>query len=69
MASPLYFSTKIFSEKVTQFVRIEKYIFNKISQLKEADREEIIEQLKESLKSLNKKEEEILYEMKKELAR
>ena len=72
MASPLYFNTKIFSEKIIHFVRIEKDIFNDISRLKEAEKEmkeEIIGQLKDNLKRLNKKGEEILYEMKKELAR
>ncbi len=72
MASPLYFSTKIFSEKIVHFVKIEKDIFNKISLLKKIDKEkkeEVIEQLKSNLKKLNEKEEEILYEMKKELAR
>jgi gas vesicle protein len=72
MASPLYLNTKIFSEKIVHFVRIEKDIFNKISQLKETNKEgkeQIIEQLKNNLKNLNKKSEEILYEMKKKLVR
>ncbi len=72
MASPLYFNTKTVSEKIVHFVRIEKDIFNKMSQLKEADKEEkerIIEQLKGNLENLNKKGAEILYEMKKELSR
>lgn len=72
MASPLYFNTKIISEKIIYFVRIEKDIFNKMSQLKEGDKDEkerIIEQLKGNLKNLNKKGAEILYEMKKEIAR
>jgi len=72
MASPLYFNTKIFSEKIIHFVRIEKDIFNKMLQLKETNKdgkEEIIEQLKSNLKKLNKKGAEILYEMKKELTR
>ena len=72
MTSPLYLNPKVFSEKIVHFVRIEKDIFNKISQLKEIDKEEkgqIIEQIKNNLKNLNKKGEEILYEMKKELVR
>jgi len=72
MASPLYFNTRIISEKIIHFVKIEKEIFNKISQLKETDedaKDEIIEQLKNNLKKLSKKGEEILYEMKKELSR
>jgi len=72
MASPLYLNPKVFSEKIIHFVRIEKDIFNKIAQIKEAskeEKEEIIEHLKNNLKNLNKKGEEILYEMKKELIR
>jgi len=72
MASPLYFNTKSFSEKIIYFVKIEKDIFNEISQFKEANKgtkEEIVENLKDNLKKLNKKGEEILYETKKELAR
>ncbi len=72
MASQLYFNTKIISGKIVHFVRIEKDIFNKMSQLKEVNKEEkerIIEQLKGNLKSLDKKGAEILYEMKKELTR
>lgn len=72
MASQLYFDTKVFSEKIVQFVKIEKEIFNKISRLKKANKKEkneIIEGLKNDLGNLNKKGFEILYEMKKELAR
>ena len=71
-SSSLYFNTKIFSEKIINFVRIEKEIFDEISRLNRPDKEikeEIIENLKDNLKRLNKKGEEILYEMKKELAR
>jgi hypothetical protein len=72
MSSSLYFNTKIFSEKVINFVRIEKEMFNEIPRLKEADKriqEEIIENLEDNLRRLSKKGEEILYEMKKELAK
>jgi len=72
MASPLYFNTKSISEKIVHFVKIEKDIFNKISQLKETgedEKDETIEQLKNNLKRLSKKGEEILYEIKKELSR
>lgn len=72
-ASSLYFNTKILSEKIIRFVRIEKDIFNRIPQLKDKkskeEKENIIEQLKSNLKNLNKRGEEIVYEMKKELAR
>lgn len=69
-SSPLYFNTKIFSEKIIHFVKIEKDIFNKISLLKEADKEakeRIIKQLKNDFRSLNEKEMEILYEIRKEI--
>jgi hypothetical protein len=72
MASPLYFNTKIISEKIMLFVRIEKDIFNKINLLKDSKKEKrgkIIESLKNNLKKLNKEGMEILYEMKKELVR
>lgn len=72
MASPLYFNTKVFSEKIVHFVKIEKDIFNKMSLFKEADKEakeRIIEQLKNNLKKLDKNGAEILYEMRKELVR
>lgn len=71
MASPLYFNTQNFSEKIIYFVRIEKDIFNLISELKENKdkKENIIERLKENLEKLDKKGNEILIEMKKELAK
>ena len=74
MASPLYFNTKNFSEKIIRFVRIEKNIFNGINRLKEKDvnkkiKEKTIEHLREDIKRLNKRGEEILYEMKKELVK
>jgi len=72
MASPLYFNTKVISEKIMLFVRIEKDIFNKINLvkgIKKERKEKIIRQLKDDLKKLDKEGNEILYEMKKELAR
>jgi hypothetical protein len=69
MASPIYFNTKKISEKIIYFVRIEKNIFNLIQDLSEDKREEIIEKLKEYLKKLHVQENEILFEMKKELSR
>ena len=74
MASPLYFNTKTFSEKIIRFVRIEKNIFNGINRLKEKDinkkiKEKTIEHLREDLKRLDKKGDEILLEMKKELSK
>lgn len=71
-AGSLYFNTKIISEKIVRFVRIEKDIFNRIPQLKEKNKEErtrLIEHFKINLNNLNKRGEEILYEMKRELAR
>ncbi len=74
MSSSLYFNTRIFSEKITLFVKIEKDIFNEIFELKgtgnninKEKKEETLESLKENLKRLNKKGEEILSEMKKQL--
>lgn len=71
MASPLYFNTQNLSEKIIHFVRIEKNIFNLISELKNnpTQQEEVIEKLKEDLKKLYKQGNEILLEMKKELSR
>ena len=72
MASPLYFNPKNLSEKIVYLVKIEKDIFNEMSRLNGTDKEikeEVIEHLRDNLKKLNKKGEEILYEMKKELAR
>ena len=72
MSSSLYFNPKNLSEKIVHFVKIEKDIFNEISRLTGADKkikEEIIEHLTEHIKRLNKKGGEILYEMKRELAR
>ncbi len=70
--SSLYFNIQIISEKIRRFVKIEKDIFNKLNLFKEADREakkRIIEQLGNNLKNLDKRGIEILYEMRKELAR
>ncbi len=71
MASPLYFNTQKISEKIIYFVRIEKNIFILISELKEHEdkQENIIERLKDDLRKLNRKGNEILIEMKKELSR
>ncbi len=70
LASPIYFNTKNFSEKIVSFVRIEKDIFNKIPELKKIkEKKRIMDQLKENLKSLNRRGEEIVLEMKKELSR
>jgi hypothetical protein len=72
MASPLYFNTKIISERIIFFVRIEKDIFNKINLLNEIRKEgrkKVIEQLKNNLKKLEKEGTGILQEMKKELSK
>jgi hypothetical protein len=70
-SSPLYFDTRKLSEKIIYFVRVEKNIFQKVEQIKESKdgKEEIIEQLKDEVKKLNIKGNEILYEMKKELTK
>jgi len=71
MASPLYFDTRNLSEKVIHFVRIEKDIFNLMSELKDnlPQQEEIIEKLKGNWKKLYKQGNDILSEMKKEISR
>ncbi len=74
-ASSLYFNTKSFSEKIIHFVRIEKDIFNEISRLRDKGsvnkemKERAVEHLRGNLRRLGRKGEEILYEMKKELAK
>ncbi len=71
-SSSLYFNTKIISEKIIRFVSIEKDIFTRIDQLKKKNKEDkikIIAHIKENLKSLNKRGEEVLYEMRHELSR
>jgi len=66
MASPLYFNTQKFSDKIIDFVDIEKDIFESISNIKKAEE---INNLKRKLEDLNRKTYEIILEMKKELAR
>jgi hypothetical protein len=72
MSSPLYFDVKNISERIIRFVRVEKEIFDRVSSLKNKDKKELpilIEQLKENIKRLNQRGDEILIEMKKELSR
>ena len=70
MASPLYFNTKNFSEKIKSFVDIEKDIFDKVSEIKDnKQKAKIIEELKDNLEILNKKGDEIIFAMKRELIR
>lgn len=75
MSSPLYFNAKdfrIFSEKITNFVRIEKQFFNIISDIIGKDRnkkEKLTKVLEEGMKKLNSKENEIILEMKKGILR
>lgn len=71
MASPLYFDTRNLSERVIHFVKIEKDIFNLMSELKDdlSKQEEIIEKLKGNWKKLYKQGNDILFEMKKEILR
>ncbi len=72
MASPLYFDVRILSGKIVRFVRVEKEIFNRISSLGKRDRKEmslLTESLKGHMGILNRRGDEIILEMKKELAR
>lgn len=68
-SSPLYFDTQRLSEKIKDFVRIEKEIFREIELIEKDKEEEAIEKLKENIKKLNQKANEIICEMKKELSR
>jgi len=70
MSSPLYFDVTKISEKIIRFVKIEKDIFNRISSLEkinEKEKEVLVAQLKRMLIILDKRGNEILFEMKKEL--
>lgn len=70
MSSPLYFDVRNISEKIISFVKIEKDIFNRIScldKLNEKEKGVLVEQLKRMLVILEKRGNEILFEMKKEL--
>ena len=72
LASPLYFNTEKFAIAIMRFVRVEKGIFNRFSSLSEKERKEIpllISQLKEFLKLLSRRGDEIVFEMRKELMR
>ncbi|VVB82362.1 Uncharacterised protein [uncultured archaeon] len=74
-SSPLYFEEKVlgnFSIKIKHFVMIEKQIFHEVSKINEKDKEEreaLIESLEEGMKRLNKKGDEIILDMRKELSR
>ncbi|HTZ41592.1 MAG TPA: hypothetical protein VMC07_00060 [Candidatus Omnitrophota bacterium] len=70
MASPLYIDNNIFSEKINEFVAVEKNIFNMIPSIKDYDkagREKMLKDMKKDLEELKKIGDEILHEMKKEL--
>jgi 2-hydroxy-3-keto-5-methylthiopentenyl-1-phosphate phosphatase len=70
MSSPLYFDIRKISEKIIRFVRVEKEIFNRASLIeKSKDRKIALEELKKILILLNKRGNDILLEMRKELAR
>jgi len=72
MASPLYFDTQKLSEKIIRFVRVEKEIFNRVSSLENKNKKDIpvlIEQIREIIGILNKRGNEIIFEMKKELSK
>jgi predicted esterase YcpF (UPF0227 family) len=72
MSSPLYFDVRNISERIIRFVKIEKDIFNRISPLDKLNEKEkgvLVEQLKRMLVILEKRGNEILFEMKKELKR
>lgn len=70
MSSPLYFNTRQLSEKIIRFVRVERSIFERIAGLEKINKTEnpvFVEQLKQNFNLLNKRGDEILTEMKKEL--
>ena len=71
MASPLYFNIRNLSEKIVSFVDIEKELFKEFEKLtksnNESQKEKIISDLKEKLKSLVDFGNRIVYEMRKEL--
>jgi xanthosine utilization system XapX-like protein len=67
-SSPLYFDTRILSEKIMNFVRIEKNIFYEAEKMNNS-KDEFLETLKENVKRLNIKSNEIICEMKRELSR
>jgi hypothetical protein len=72
MSSPLYFDTKYISDKIIRFVRVEKSIFERFSCLEKVNKKDLpkfIEQLKQNFQLLEKRGEEILLEMRKELGR
>jgi len=67
-SSPLYFDTRILSEKIMNFVRIEKNIFYEVEKI-DNNQDEVLENLKENVKRLNSKSNEIICEMKRELSK
>jgi hypothetical protein len=72
MASPLYFNTRYLSDKIVRFVRVEKSIFDRFSALEKVNKKDLprcIEQLNQNFSLLEKRGEEILIEMRKELVR
>jgi hypothetical protein len=71
-SSPLYFDTRYISDKIIRFVRVEKSIFERFSGLEKVNKKDLpkfIEQLKQNFQLLEKRGEEILLEMRKELKR
>lgn len=70
MASPLYFNVKIFSDRIIEFVAIEKDILDKISEIKDnKNKDKKIQEIKKDLEALNRKSQEIIIDMKRELAK
>jgi hypothetical protein len=73
MPSHLYFNVKIISKKIKNFVETEKKIFSSFERLEETKDEQEIEAIKnnlgESLKNLTLFGNEIIIEMRKELAK
>jgi len=72
MSSPLYFDVRKISNKIIRFTRIERDIFSRVSQLEtlnQKEKEILVEQLKRILIVLDRRGNEILLEMKKELKR
>jgi hypothetical protein len=67
MASPLYFNTERFSERIKSFVVIEKDIFESISTIQQNSKDKTIKKITDDLEGLNKKSQEIIFNMKIEL--
>lgn len=68
MASPLYLNTHYFSEKITEFVDIEKKIFNKFENLKKIKNKKLnLTEIENLVNSLKDKANELITKMKSEM--